>query len=170
MLFLLFTNFKRLCICVAARNRRQRDPNSALTTIAIASDSSDATEDVKQDNKATPLEQLPIFIRFLICVHVSLTIWFIRNASRKRHALPLVLVKKCSSQLVSPLRGDSMQIFVKTPTGKTITLSADSCDSIDAVYVMIQRKEGISPDQQRLIFGGKELEARRTLAGGRSWG
>ena len=66
--------------------------------------------------------------------------------------------------VVAGVPAHAMQIYVKTMTGKTITLDVDPTDSIENVKTKVQDKVGIAPAQQRLIFAGRETEDGRTLS------
>ena len=71
--------------------------------------------------------------------------------------------KESTLHLVLRLRG-GMQVFVRTLTGKSITLDVEHTDTVEAVKEKIYEKEGISTDLQRLIYAGKGLEDHRTMA------
>jgi ubiquitin len=60
--------------------------------------------------------------------------------------------------------GQPLQVFVKTVTGKTMTVDVQPTDTVDTVRQAIQTKEGIPSNHQRLIFNGRQLKQEETIA------
>ena len=122
-------------------------------TMTLNVEANDTIEEVKR--RITEKEGIPVGEQRLIFGG--------KNLESERTIADYNIQKESTIHLILRLRG-GMQVFVKTLTGRTMTIDVEATDSITSIKEKITNKEGIPVTEQRLIFGGKQLENERTIA------
>jgi len=106
----------------------------------------------------------------LLIVSLLFSFEFVESVGWGRSQIPFgsfgaksALVSPSSVEKVLKFRG-GMQVFVKTLSGKTISVDVEPDESVESLKAKIREKEGVPLDQQRIIFGGKHLDELKTLS------
>jgi len=100
---------------------------------------------------------VPLLTPFLQALHHECSILSLPARRVQLASSPTLL-----NRVLSTPRG-GMQLFVKTLTGKTVSIEVEEGESIEDLKAKIAEKEGIPPEQQRLIFGGQQLQDAKTI-------
>lgn len=122
------------------------------TTISLAVEATDSIDSIK--SKIGEREAIP---------HEHLRLLFAGKQLEGGRLSDYGIMKGSTLHLMVRMLG-GFQIFVKTLTGKTITLEISSEHTVEHMKSLIQDKEGIPPDKQRVVFAGKQLDDGYTLA------
>ncbi len=123
------------------------------TTISLEVDANDTVEAVKallEEKEGIPVDQ-----QNLLCSGTQL--------EDGHHLNDYNIQRESTIHLVLGVCGDKTTIYVRTMLGRTISLEVGTKDTVERIKSKIEKREGIPPEEQRLIFGGRELENHHTL-------
>lgn len=105
-----------------------------------------------------------VAVEFLVCAESRMKLPQMPSVMYRARADSLATHKDIIQQSLLRFRGGSLQVHVKTFAGKTITVEVEPDESIESLKNKLQSKEGIPINQQRILFGGKQLDSKKTIS------